>query len=514
MSNNQPRVKAATMLLAAGIAGVPLGLAQAKDGTIVMARGVDVNTLDPHASPVDVSSQVIRLIMDTLVTLDKDVNVRPGLAETWEVSPDFLTYRFKIRDGVKCHDGTPFDAAAVKWNFDRMARPETTGVAALRSLDGTTVEGSTVTVRFKAADVALLTNFGANRFGMICPSSEKGGTYTPIGTGPWKFVSWARNDKIRLERNDAYVNYDPMVENPGAPYERFLEFKVIPESVARMAAFRSGEVTIVEPALEEMAALKKNSKYTIWLSTMSGQWAFGAFTRQVPPFNDTRVRRAIEHALDRESYANIAFEGLVQPIYCPAPPNLPYIDQKACAGWGQTYDPEKARKLLAEAGYTKSKPLKMTLSVHKLVGWDLMHQIMLQNLKDVGIDATLETRDAASFMEDIKKQNVRTEGMPIAWTWGTSNLDPITNYNFSFTGAGFLNAGLGAKMDEMVGASKLLTGEARTKATQDIMKYMLSEALVFPIISPGWAFYSVSNATLKGFKYSYAGMLNFSDVKL
>ncbi|MCW0236323.1 MAG: ABC transporter substrate-binding protein [Ferrovibrio sp.] len=510
--------KASRFLSALGFAAtvlLPLSMAQAKDGTIMMARNMDINTLDPHSAPIDISSQVIRQILDSLVTLDKDANVRPGIAESWEVSPDFLTYKFKIREGLKCHDGTAMDATAVKWNFERMARPETAGVASLRSTyDGSTIEGNTITVKFKTADVALLTNFGAHRFGIMCPSSDKNGTYSPVGTGPWKFVSWVRNDKVRLERNDNYKNVNPMIENPGAPHEKFLEFKVIPESVARMAAFRSGEVTIVEPALEEMATLKKDSKYTVWLSTMSGQWAYGAFTRNVPPFNDARVRQAIVHALDRDSYANIAFEGLGKPIYCPSAPNLPVADQKACASWGQTYNPEKARKLLADAGFTKSKPLKMTLTVHKLIGWDLMHQIMLQNLKDVGIDATLETRDVASFMEDTKKQNQRTEGIPMAWTWGVSNLDPINNYAFSFAGPGYLNAGLGEKFDEMVNASKLLTGEARAKASQELMKYMLSEALVFPIVSPGWAFYSVSSSKVKGFGYFHSGMLNFNDVTM
>ncbi|GAA4107204.1 hypothetical protein GCM10023067_01720 [Aminobacter aganoensis] len=489
--------------------------ANAADGAIIVARALDVGTLDRDAGPGDMGNMVIRSILDPLVLLDRDASIKPGLAESWEISPDRLTYKFKIRSGLKCHDGTPFDAEAVKWNFERMARPETTGVSAIRNLDDASVEGDVAVIRFKTRNDAFIRALGALRYGMLCPSSDKAdGTFAPIGTGPWKFISWTKNDKVRLERNDDYVNHDPWIENPGAPHEKFLEFRVVPENVARIAALRSGEVNFAEPSYEQVAELRNDPNYKIWAGEHSGQFAWGAFTLKVPPLDDRRVRQAVVHAMDRKTYSEIAFEGQNSPINCPAPPNLPFIDQDLCAQWGQSYDPEKAKALLAEAGYGPNNPLKLTISVHQLPGWDLMHQIMLQNLKDVGIDATLETREASAFMADIKEQNTRTEGIPITWTWGSSGLDPLSPYEQQFVGAGQFNGGLGAEMDKLVAEARSLEGDAQGKAIQNIMQYILSEAFVYPIVSPGWQFVIATKSSTTGFVYQYLNMMNFNDVKL
>jgi len=487
----------------------------AADGTIIVARALDINTNDRDSGPTDMANMVIRSILDPLVILDSETKVAPSLAESWEVSTDGLSYSFRIRDGVKCHDGSIFDAEAVKWNFERMARPETTGVTAMRSFEGGSVDGNVVTLRFKTPDEGLLLSLGALRFGMLCPSSVGAdGSFSPIGTGPWKFVSWNKNDKVRLERNDDYVNNDPWIENPGAPHEKYLEFRVIPEAVARVAALRSGEVNFAEPAYEQIAELRKDPDYKLWTSEYAVQFAWGTFTTRIPPLDDIRVRKAIVHAMDRKAYSEIAFEGLNNPINCPAPPNLPFIDQELCATWGQAYDPEKAKALLAEAGYGPGNPLKLVISVHQLAGWDLMHQIMLQNLKDVGIDASLETREAAAFMSDIKEQNKRTEGVPITWTWGSSGLDPLVPYTQHFVGAGQLNGGLGTEMDGLVAEAKRQQGDARGKAVQEVMKYILSEALVYPIVSPGWQFFVATRSSTTGFKYEHMSVMKFNDVKL
>ncbi len=175
-----------------------------------------------------------------------------------------------------------------------------------------------------------------------------------------------RNDNIQLEANADYKNANPLIENPGKPHIDNLTFKVIPEAVARMAALRSGEADLVEPSLEEATDLKSDSNFKVYAAELSGQQMLAAFTWKIKPLDNPEIRKAIGMAMNRDAYANIAFEGLVSVANCPVAPNLFSTDEALCATWGAKYDPDAAKAIMEKAGYTDEKPLTIKLSVHKL----------------------------------------------------------------------------------------------------------------------------------------------------
>ena len=496
------RSGAATVALAAVLTGFSAGAAN-----LTVARSVDADSLDPQKASTTQSLQITNLIFDTLLTMAKDGSVHPGLASAWTMAPDGKSYDFTIRDGIKCHDGSTFDATAAKASLDRALDPATINpnLSAWGPITKTSVDGKVLKVTLSqpyGPFTSFLTSIQAS---FICPSSVSGKEFKPIGTGPFKLVSWTRNDRIQLEANADYKNVNPLIENPGKPHIEKLTLKVIPEAVARMAALRSGEVDMVEPSLEEAGDLKADKNFKVYAADLSGQQMLAAFTWKIKPLDNPDIRKAIGMAMNRDAYASIAFEGLVNTDNCPVAPNLFSTDEALCATWGVKYDPEAAKALMAKAGYTPEKPLKLKLLVHKLPGWDQMHQIMQQDL------AAIETREVAAFFDYMKGVNDRTDGEPAVWTMGMSGVDPDYLY-FLWKRPGFVNMGINADVDSMLEQQRQLSGDARAAKIHDIEKYLMENAYAIPLLSPGWGWLMASTSKVDGFKMGFMVSLLFNDV--
>ena len=504
-----------------GALGLAAGLifsdaALAAGDTIIYARPQDADSLDAHKVSTTISFQVMQQIYGTLLSLDDNGNVHPGYAEKYEVSDDGLTYRFTMRQGIKCHDGTPFDAAAVKWNFDRVTDPDvgSPNGSSYGDITSTTVEGNDVVVKLGSAYSPLPRFLGGVLSIMMCPSAIDGDDVKAIGAGPWKFVSWDRNNELVLERNEDYVNVHPLVKNPGPPYMKRLVFKNIPEGAARMAALRSGEVDLAEPSLPDAAQLKDDPDYKVYTSPLSGQQAYVAFAHKIPPFDDVRARRAVGYAIDRNVFADIAFEGLVQATECPIAPGLVGEDQAFCQEHGTAYDPDKAKSLLAELGYGPDNPLDVILSVAPLQGWSESHVIMQQQLREVGINAKMEERQFAAWVDHMSVVNDSTEGTPVVWTMGMSGVDP-DYLVFLWQRPGYANQGIEDPiLDQMLREQRTLSGDARVQKLKDIQKFLLVNAYEIPTYSPGWFWLSASRANVEGFFQIQVAMPIFNDVKI
>lgn len=511
--NHRSSRKWLQLLCSAAAISLTTGLSAASASNLTVARSVDADSLDAQKASTTQSLQVTNLIFDTLVTMDKDGSVHPGLASEWTMSDDGKTYSFTIRDGIACHDGSTFDAAAAKASLDRALDPATLNpnLSAWGPITGSTADGKTLKVSL-AEPYGPFTSFLTSiQAAFVCPSSFATADFKPIGTGPFKFVSWNRNDSIELEANADYKNVNPLIENPGKPHIEKLTFKVIPEAVARMAALRSGEADLVEPSLEEATDLKNDSNFKVYAAELSGQQMLAAFTWKIKPLDNPEIRKAVGMALNREAYASIAFEGLVETADCPVAPNLFATDEALCAGWGVKYDPDAAKAIMEAAGYTADKPLKIKLSVHKLPGWDQMHQIMQQDLAAINVEAEIETREVAAFFDHMKGENDRTEGEPVVWTMGMSGVDPDYLY-FLWKRPGFVNMGLNADLDAMLEEQRKLSGDARAAKIHDIQKYLMENAYAVPLLSPGWGWLMASTAKVDGFKMGFMVSLLFNDV--
>lgn len=500
-------------LLAAAVMATLAGVSSAGAVDLTVARSVDADSLDAHKASTTQSLQITNLIFDTLLSMDKDGSIHPGLASQWSMADDGKSYAFTIRDGIKCHDGSAFDAAAAKASLDRALDPATINpnLSAWGPITGSTVEGNVLKVSLSEPYGPFTSFLTSIQAAFICPSSFAEATFKPIGTGPFKLVEWTRNDSIQLEANADYKNVNPLIENPGKPHIDKLTFRVIPEAVARMAALRSGEADLVEPSLEEATDLKSDSNFKVYAAELSGQQMLAAFTWKIKPLDKPEIRKAIGMALNRDAYASIAFEGLVETADCPVAPNLFSTDEALCRTWGVTYDPAGAKAIMEAAGYTQDNPLKVKLLVHKLPGWDQMHQIMQQDLAAINVNAEIETREVAAFFDDMTKVNARTDGEPAVWTMGMSGVDPDYLY-FLWKRPGFVNMGLNAEVDAMLEEQRKLSGDARAAKIHEVETYLMENAYAVPLLSPGWGWLMASHAKVDGFKMGFMVSLLFNDV--
>ena len=512
---NQLHLRHVRTLLAAVAFGTGIGLSAAGAADLIVARAVDADSLDPHKASTTQSLQMTNLIFDTLLTMAKDGSIHPGLASKWSMSDDGKTYSFTIRDGVKCHDGSTFDATAAKASIDRAINPATINpnTSLWGPISATNVDGTELKVSLSEPYGPLASFLTGIQAGFVCPSAFATSEFRPIGTGPFKYLAWTRNDSLQLEANPDYKNFNPLIENPGEPHIDKLTFKVVPEAVARMAALRSGEANIVEPSLEETADLKEDSNFKVYAAELSGQQVLAAFTWRIKPLDNPQIRKAIGMALNRDAYANIAFEGLVKTAECPVAPNLFSTDEALCATWGAKYDPDGAKAIMEKAGYTADKPLKIKLLVHKLPGWDQMHQIMQQDLAAINVQAEIETREVAAHFDHMTTENQRTDGEPAVWTMGMSGVDP-DYLNFLWKRPGFVNMGLNEELDKLLDEQRKLSGDARAAKIHESEKYLLENAYALPLVSPGWNWLMASGANVEGFKMGFMVSLLFNDVSL
>ncbi len=361
------------LLAAAALAStLALGLARpaAARDDIVWARYGDIDTLDPQRATSTLSLQVWSLIYDTLLATDANGRPVPNLAKSYAMSPDGRQYTFQLHAGVTCSDGSTLDANDVKYTVERALDPKSPSVtkAAWGPITRVDVLGPQ-TVRFDlATPFVALPSFLADSFSSIICKSNAGhagfGTTSAIGSGPWKFVSWTKGERIVLERNPAYRNFGKLAENKGPPYMQRLVITVVPEPEARLAALRTGAADIAEPPLEDVPALEKSKKLQIIVASNTGQDVFFEFAAHKPPFNDERARQAVAYATDPEAAIKLIYGNLSEREWCPIARGVFGNDEAFCEKHGYPYDPAKAKALLAEMGYGPQHPLEVTF-----IGW-------------------------------------------------------------------------------------------------------------------------------------------------
>ena len=407
------------------------GAAPVHGGTITIARPVDAISLDPYHDSSAPGAWTYGLIYDSLVTLSPEMKVMPGLAERWQVlSPSRV--RFFLRRGVQFHDGTPFDADAVKFNFDRTFDPKKPGIWASFSgpiKGATVVDKYTVDVESSEPFSPLLANMGVVQGGMVSPAGVRqyGDDFGrhPSGTGPFKFVEWLPKDHITLARNDAYWGRNVYVDR--------IVFRIVPEESARMIALRTGEVDMVLlPSLTELPALAHDPKFTV-ASTTGTRTVFIACTLTQPPMDDVRVRRALMMATNRKSIvdnivgpAGPIANGMMAPnIFGYAPVHLDQL---------YPYDPKRAKALLQEAGFSAGpggllqrggQPLTLTMmsSRGRYPKDAEISEAFQAQMRDIGVRIDLQIPEYAVVFGALRASTLNVHLMLSAWGNLTGDAD-------------------------------------------------------------------------------------------
>lgn len=340
------------LAMATATAFAPRAYAQGGGSDVlVYATGTDGETLDPIAITDRPPARISMHIHETLV-IQKDGEFHPLLASEWTQSDDGLTWTFLLRQGVTFHDGTPFDAEAVKWNFDRFLNPDVHSPR--RSLGAvidtiTVVDSHTIAFRTKEPFAPFLSVVSSYNLGLVSPTNAEAQgdalPRNPVGTGPFRMVQWNKNNSVLLERYDDYWGEKAKT--------RQIRIVIVPEDSARLLQLMAGEVDVIAnvpiPLVSQLSAhpevelIEQDSIRTIYLGLN--------MTRA--PFDNPLVRQALAHAIDIEAITSTLLRGFATLATSMEAPGL-YGAATDLPRW--TYNPERARELLAQAGV--SAPIK------------------------------------------------------------------------------------------------------------------------------------------------------------
>jgi peptide/nickel transport system substrate-binding protein len=322
-----------------------------------------VDILDPHVTSQSVSHFIMLNVFDPLVSLRADGQIFPGLADSWTSSPDGLVWTFKLKQGVKFHDGTPLNAEAVKFSFDRMVDPETksrqAGVALRGFYDRSeVVDANTVRIFLKKPKASFLTVISQAFFAPVSPKAvrEMGAEFGrhPVGTGPFKFVEQVVGSHIKLAAVDNHWR-------TGTSKYKTVNFRLVPEETTRIALLRRAEVDVADVSRERVKELEKEG-FPIHLrkeeAIIHMWWVLGPDGR-VGPTKDKRVREALNVAIDRNEIGQSIFGGFAEPAAIPMGLSWAFkeVGFKPTPDMTYTYDPARAKKLLTDAGHGNGFPL-------------------------------------------------------------------------------------------------------------------------------------------------------------
>lgn len=351
---------AAGSTTAAGAATKPATAATAakKGGAMVMAASADAETLDPHVTTALRAARYLALLHDNLINRDFDGSFKPALAESWTISPDGLTYTFKLKSGVTFHSGKPFTSADVKYTFERWLKTEKSPTAytikPITSVDAP--DPQTVVMKLDKPYNILLDQI-AGSWAVILNKDvvEKAGKDYGVsvvdGTGPYKFKEWVRQQRFVVERNPAYAWGGPVFQNAsGAAYLDSVEIRIIPEDTTRIAEFEAGNILInIDTPAQEVERLSKGEKVTV-VKYEQLQTSYVGMNTKKTPVDDVQVRRGIAYAVNREEIVKGAYFGLGQPAINMLSPQTPgYWEGVKDVAAG--FDLEKSKSTLDAAGW-------------------------------------------------------------------------------------------------------------------------------------------------------------------
>ncbi|WEX11443.1 ABC transporter substrate-binding protein [Chelativorans sp. AA-79] len=349
--------------------------------------------LDPTAGAAAAIDEIVYAnIFEGLTRIGPSGDVLPALAESWEISEDGKTYTFKLHEGVKFHDGTTFDAEDVKFTLERAMVEDSVNAQKVlfSAIDGVeVVDPATVKVTLEHPQGSFLYNMGWGDAVIVAPESAGGNKENPIGTGPFKFDSWAKGSSVTMSKNPDYWGEPAALEKA--------EFRFIPDAAASVTALLSGDVQAFPnmQAGDALPQIEADPRFEVVIGATEGETIL-AMNNGKEPFGNLKVRQAISHAVNRDEVILGATSGHGVPIGTHfSPANPAYVDLTGT----YPHDVEKARALLAEAGYPDgfSATLKLPPPPYARLGGE----IIASELREVGINLEIIPMEWAQWLEQV-----------------------------------------------------------------------------------------------------------------
>ena len=382
-------------LAATTLGTLPLGAtAQGRKNAVVLAMTLEPPGLDPTAGAASAIAQVVLYnVFETLTKINSDGSVSPLLAERWEVSPDLRTYTFRLRKGVRFHNGEPFNAATVKFAFERAAGEKSTNkdkrtFAAIDSIG--VIDEHTVVLINKEVNPDFLFLLGQATAIMVEPKSVDTNATRPVGTGPYRLDSWTKGASISLAAWEGF-------RQAGSITMRRATFRFISDPAAQVAALLAGDVDIFArvAAARSLEQFRRDKRFQIVVSGSRAKTIL-ALNNKKKPLDDVRVRRAISAAIDRKAVITGAADGFGVPIgshYVPGA--FGYVDTTGI----NPFQPDKARALLSEAGI--KTPLELSLILPPPPYARQGGEVIAAQLAKVGIVAKLQNVEWAQWLSTV-----------------------------------------------------------------------------------------------------------------
>ncbi|CAM3448719.1 ABC transporter substrate-binding protein [Deinococcus deserti] len=474
-----------------------LGTAAAQ--TVTVGLDADPPRLDPTLSTAFVDRQVLNQIFDKLVDLDQNLKIVPALAKSWKITNGGLTYTFTLRDGVKFHDGTPLNAAAVKYSLERHMTLENSGrkneLKAVKEIK--VVNPTTVQITLKQPFAPLL-GVLSDRAGMIVSptAAQKAGENfqnAPVGSGAFEFASRKRQDNITLTANASYWDGKPKIDK--------LVYRPFPEGDVRLANLLSGAVQVITPIdPKDISRMDKNDKFNVM--NYSGLSYYGIwFNVTRAPFNSKAARQAVAATIDREAVAKVVFHNTVEPANGPFAPGTPAAAKNARI--------PKPNLPLAKQKLG-GKPLTFTLLTAPGTVPTQLAQLYQAMFAQAGITAKIEQVEFGTLLDRADKRDY--DALVLGWS---GRPDPDGNiYDFFTTGAPNNQAGYSNKtVDQLLNKARTQTSMSSRVATYNVALGKINEEVPYVYV------YHQNNVVgtakgLTGLKPIPDGILRFKDVDL
>jgi len=369
---------------------------------LTVAIGANPPSFDPAAQSSSSSMQIENMVVETLTRVAPDGTVEPLLATSWKVAPNGLSWTFMLRSGVKFSNGEPFNAAAVKFNLDRLLSPKTYDadvnvLNVIKSVD--VVSPTEVKINLSSPYAALPSALSFAAAGIVAPNSVTQAPNTmakvvkPVGTGPYTFVSYTPNSSVTLARNDSYWGAKPTYKTQ--------VFKIVPDPASQEALLKSGGAQIItDPEPSDITALKADSSYTVAFGDTSYviQIVINTLSSYAPKLRNPLVRQALNYAVDRNAIISKILFGGGKLLTGP----LSSLEFGACdVGSPYTYDPAKAKQMLAAAGAT-GMTVRMASSNGRYPGDYQVAQAVAGYLRAVGVKVKLANpTDYPTYLSSI-----------------------------------------------------------------------------------------------------------------
>ncbi|MGA2414473.1 MAG: ABC transporter substrate-binding protein [Candidatus Sulfotelmatobacter sp.] len=399
---------------------LPCCTPKADPNMLVMLIESSPTNLDPRVGVDAQSERIDSLIFDYLVVRGPDLNAAPSLAERWEI-PDPLTYIFYLRHGVRFHDGRALTARDVKWTFDSLlgGKIRSTRAAAYRFVDRVDApDDFTVIFHMKEPDATLLWNLTDGAVGVVPSGSGDEFSRHPIGSGPFKFVTFETDKEVVVERNDDYWGEKAKL--------RRVRFAVVPDATTEALELRKGSGDIASNSLTPDTVLALERDPTLAVERAPGtEVQYLGFNLRDRILKDVRVRQAIAYALDRGPIIEYLWRGEAQPARSVLPTQSWAYNGDVHA---YNHDPAKARALLDVAGYPATNGVRfhITMKTSTTESTRLIVAVMQQQLREVGIALDIRSFEAATFFADVTHGAFQMYSL----RWVGGNQDPDIFYVF------------------------------------------------------------------------------------